>query len=109
MAVKNKGLPTTQSIPYRGRDTKDCPKNVSFVSMAAIKSFRTLSMYTEKQISCQLFNNGPITIAVYISKSFIQYKNGIYDDLDACRADADPNHAILLGRIDTFINDVMNF
>jgi len=100
MAVQNKGLPTSTSIPYRGRDSKECPKNALFMSQAAIKSFRSFSMYTEKQIACLLAANGPISIAVYAGKSFIQYSKGIYDDLEDCRPDANPNHSVLLGNLE---------
>ena len=99
MAVKNKGLPTASSIPYCGRDSKECPKNVTFVSTAAIKSFRSFSMYNEKRLACLLAANGPISIAVYASNSFIQYSKGIYNDIKGCSPDANPNHSVLLGNI----------
>ena len=103
MAIQNKGLPTSKSIPYLGRDSHECQKNVSFISQAAIKSFKSFSMYSENKIACMLAANGPISIALFISKSFIQYSSGIYNDLENCSPNADPNHSILLGSINYII------
>jgi hypothetical protein len=109
MAIKNKGLPISSSFPYRGRDSKHCPKNASFIDKAAITSFHSFSMYTEKQIACLLAAKGPISIAVYASKSFLQYSKGIYDDIKDCKPDANPNHSVLLGNLKLFPYFVMFF
>ncbi|XP_070506917.1 cathepsin L-like proteinase isoform X2 [Chironomus tepperi] len=92
----NQGLPTSSSVPYLGYDPGNCYPNVTLVKEAAITSYRTLSGYSESAIACMLATNGPMSVAIFVNESLIQYSSGIYNDVVSCGTNISPNHAVLL-------------
>lgn len=82
-----------------GYDPGICYTNVSFVKEAGITSYRTYTGYRDAEIACLIAANGPMSVAIFVSDSLIQYSSGIYDDEDSCGVNPTPNHAVLLGLI----------
>ncbi|CAG9798855.1 unnamed protein product [Chironomus riparius] len=92
----NRGFPTEKSVPYHAYDDGICPLNVSFVKEAGITSYRTFTGYRDNEIACLLAANGPLSVAIFVNSSLIQYSGGIYDDEESCGPNPTPNHAVLL-------------
>lgn len=46
---------------------------------------------------------GPMSVALFVNDSFIQYGSGIYNDVESCGSNPTPNHAVLLGLL-TFVH-----
>ncbi|KAF2078429.1 hypothetical protein CYY_000296 [Polysphondylium violaceum] len=76
--IKNKGIDTEESYPYKGVDEKKCLYNVSNDG-ATISSFGNVTQGSELSLQTAVKNHGPVSVAIDAShNSFQLYTSGIY-------------------------------
>ena len=80
--IKNKGIDTEQSYPYKGVD-ESCVFKKKSVG-ATITGFKDIQSGSESALQSAVANVGPISVAIDASSfTFQLYSSGVYDD-DEC-------------------------
>lgn len=73
---ENGGVDTEKSYPYKGAN-EDCYFNSSNVG-ALIKTYHNVSI-NDNALQYNLYNKGPLSIAIFAGNNFMFYDSGIYD------------------------------
>ncbi|XP_023219414.1 cathepsin L1-like [Centruroides sculpturatus] len=90
--MRNHGLDTEESYPYKGIDEHCRFKNSTIGTTC--KHYVKISSGNEDDLKKAVATVGPISVAIHADNKFMHYKSGIYDD-PHCKA-RDFNHGVLV-------------
>merc|ERR1719150_566297 len=91
--IKNKGIDTEESYPYKAKNGEKCLFEESNIG-ATLTSYKTLPSGDEKALQNAVATIGPISVAIDASRpTFHFYKKGLYHEPDCSSKKLD--HGVL--------------